>query len=125
MLKVRCFKIPMDSRHFFELCFQNLASLARTVASLARTVPEPFPTNSLPIPPGSSAGFRRARSASLMDGLDGVGWDGMGYQKCPSNFFILCEPLDHVHICLYTYSKIVTNILMGFKLRYQFRGIGI
>ena len=43
-------------------------------------------TKPLPLPPGSSAGFTpRARSASLM------GWDGTGYQKCLSNFFILCE----------------------------------
>ena len=34
--------------------------------------------------------------------FDGVGWDGVGWggtedQKCPSNFFILCEYIGNVY----------------------------
>ena len=48
------------------------------------------------------------------------GWDGwMEYQKCLSNFFILCEYIKHVYTYLYMYSKIVTNILMGSKISCQ------
>ena len=55
-----------------------------------------------------------ARRAELTDGW--MGWDGMEYQKCASNLFILCEYIEHVYIFLYIYSKIFTNILMGFKI---------
>ena len=37
--------------------------------------------------------IREARRANL-NGIDGMGWDGtngMEYQKCPLNFFILCK----------------------------------
>ena len=40
------------------------------------------------------------------------GW--MGYQKCPSIFFILFAYIDHIGI--YVQSKLVTNILMGLKI---------
>ena len=40
-------------------------------------------------------------------GWDGMGWDGTEYQKCPSNFFILCEYIENVYTYLYIYSKIV------------------
>ena len=36
--------------------------------------------------------------------LNVYGWGGMGwteYQKCPSNFFILCGYIDHVYVYLY------------------------
>ena len=52
-----------------------------------------------------------------MDGWDG--WDGwMEYQKCPSNFFILCEYIGNIYllIYIYIYSKIVTNFVMGSKI---------
>ena len=59
-----------------------------------------------------------ARSAEFTDGWDGwMEWDGMGHQKCPSMFFILCEYIEHVYIYLYIYSKIAANILMTFKIR--------
>ena len=45
--------------------------------------------------------LRRARSASLVDGMDGMGWDGMGYQKCPSIFFILCVYIYPISNLLY------------------------
>ena len=57
-----------------------------------------------------------------MDGrMDGWmdGWtDGRmdGDQKCPSIFLILMYVKDHVYMYLYTYSKVVTKILMGFKI---------
>ena len=35
----------------------------------------------------------------LFGGWDG--WDGMGYQKCPSIFFILCGYIDKVYTYLY------------------------
>ena len=63
-----------------------------------------------------------------MDGWDGIGWDGMygmdrmEYQKCPSNFFILCVYIEYVYTYLYIYSKIVTNILMGVKISCQVGG---
>ena len=72
---------------------RTVAGRVRAVTSLARTVPKPFPTKSLPLPPGpSSASTRRARSASLMGW---VGWGWTGYQKC-SIFFILCGYIDKV-----------------------------
>ena len=59
------------------------------------------------------------------DGWDGMGWDGwMEYQKCPSNFFIFCELLKNVYTYLFIYSKIVTNILMDFKISCQVGGRG-
>ena len=54
-----------------------------------------------------------------------MGWMGwMEYKKCPSNFFILCEYIEHVYTYLYINSKIVTNILMGFKISCQVGGRG-
>ena len=38
-------------------------------------------------------------------GWDGMGLDGTGYQKCPSNFFILSDYLENV----YTYIYILKN----------------
>ena len=55
---------------------------------------------------------------NLMGRTDGR-TGGTGYQKCPSNFFILCENIGRVYIYLYMYSKFVTNILMGLKIRCQ------
>ena len=64
------------------------------------------------VPPGSSVnpydGARGARE------FDGTGWTG--YQKCPLKFFILCGYIDKVYTYLYMSKKIVTNILMGFKI---------
>ena len=38
--------------------------------------------------------------------MDGMGWmDGMEYQKCPSNFFILCGYIEHVYTYLYIYTE--------------------
>ena len=60
-----------------------------------------------------------ARRAEFTDGMrwDGMGW--MEYQKCPSNFFIICGYIEHVYTYLYIYSKIVTNILIAFKISCQ------
>ena len=44
--------------------------------------------------------YKRGRRPSLR--MDGMGWDGTGYQKCPSIFFILCGYIDYVYIYLYT-----------------------
>ena len=33
--------------------------------------------------------------------FDGVGWGGMGYQKCPLIFFILCVYIDKVYTYIY------------------------
>ena len=52
------------------------------------------------------------------------GWDGMVYQKCPSNFFILCGYIEHVYTYFYIYSKIVNKILMGFKISCKVGGRG-
>ena len=53
-------------------------------------------SNQLECPFGFKADLHaRPEGPSLrMDGIgwDGMdGWDGTEYQKCPSNFFILCE----------------------------------
>ena len=62
----------------------------------------------------------RAKRASLrmgwMDGWDGMGWDGTEYQKCPSNFFILCEYIVNLNTYIYPCSKFVTNFVMGLKI---------
>ena len=65
---------------------------------------------------------------------DTDGSDRTEYQKCPSMFFILCAYIEHVYIyllyilyyvySLYIYSKIVTNILIGFKIWCQV-GVGV
>ena len=59
----------------------------------------------------------RGREAAEFDamGWDGVGWDGQ--QKFPLNFFILYGNIKHIYIYILVYKiKIVTNILMGFKI---------
>ena len=60
-----------------------------------------------------------ARRAEFTDG-----WDGMEYQKCPSIFFILRGCIEHLYTYLYICSKIVTNILMAFKISCQVGGRG-
>ena len=37
-------------------------------------------------------------------------------QKCPSNFFILCEYIGNVYTYIYPCSKFVTNFVMGSKI---------
>ena len=45
-----------------------------------------------------------------VDGLDGP-------EKCPLNFFILFGYIDYVYVCILIHEiKIVTNIVMGFKI---------
>ena len=46
-----------------------------------------------------------------------MGCDGKVYEKCPSFFFILGSHIEIVHIYVYTHVKIVTEILMDFKIR--------
>ena len=43
------------------------------------------------------------------------------YQKCPSNFFILCGYIGNVYIYIYIYTclKFVTNFVMGLKISCQ------
>ena len=50
--------------------------------------------------------FEILRMFYLVDGMgwDGMGWDGwdgMGYQKCPSIFFILCVYIYPISNLLY------------------------
>ena len=70
------------------------------------------------VPPGSSApaSTTRPEGPSLR-----MGWmDGCTeYQKCPSNLFILLPYIEHAYTYLRVYSKVVTNILMGFKILCQ------
>ena len=54
--------------------------------SLAWTVPEPFPTNSLLLPPGSDVQRKIYTTSAKRKFTDRMGW--IGYQKCPI-FFIL------------------------------------
>ena len=46
----------------------------------------------------------------------------MDCQKCPSIIFILFGYIEYMPTYLYTYSKIVTNILIGFKIKLGDRG---
>ena len=48
-----------------------------------------------------------------------MGWDGTGYQKCPSIFFILCGYIDHVYVSLYIYivKSCPHKFLVGLKFR--------
>ena len=43
-------------------------------------------------------------------------FDGTGYQKCPSNFFILCEYIGNVYTYIYQCLKFVSNFVMGLKI---------
>ena len=70
------------------------------------------------VPPGSSANPYTTRPQAE---FDGTGWTGGtggtdGEQKCPLILFIFCGYIDKVYIYLYTKKKVVTNILMGFKI---------
>ena len=53
-------------------------------------------------------------------------WNGRGYQMCPSMLFILYGYMEYVYICIYIYMyfRVVTNILMGFKIRCQVGSVG-
>ena len=120
MLKVRCFKTTGDHRPFWSKFDVKLGSWV--IIHTGENSPLEVSTKPLHLPPGSSAGFTpRARSASLMGVMGSRGTED---QKCPSNFFILCEYIEHVYTYLYIYSKIVTNILMCFKILCQVGGRG-
>ena len=59
--------------------------------------------------------------------MDGMGWVDWwdwwsGYQKCPPNFFILRICRSCICIFIYINSKVITNILVGFKFRCQVGG---
>ena len=65
--------------------------------------------------------IRQKISVTFTVRMDGWtdGWtDGRmdGDQKGPSIFLIFMYVKDHVYMYLYTYSKVVTKILMGFKI---------
>ena len=73
------------------------------------------------LPSGSSESpthnERRRRELCGWDGWTDGWMDGWtGHQKCPSIFLILMYVEDHIYMYLYTYSKVVTKILMGFKI---------
>ena len=59
-----------------------------------------FENHTYKVPSGSSEALHRGREAAEFTG-GWMGWDGMGYQKCPSIFFILCVYVDHVYMHLY------------------------
>ena len=85
------------------------------------------PTISLRGPSAIYANERRRREfwAVSYDNLRMDGWmDRTGYQKCPSIFIILWGYIDHVYMYLCIYSKIVTNIHMGFKIWCEVGGRG-
>ena len=66
----------------------------------------------------------RPEGPSLMGRVGRVGRVGRmgrvdGDQKCPFNFFIIFRYIDYIYIYIYLLiyeMKIVTNILMGFKI---------
>ena len=98
MLKVRCFKTTGNHRPFLSKFDVKLGSWG--IIHTGEHSPLKVSTKPLHLPPGSSAGFTpRARSASLMGRVawGGVGWDGTEDQKCPSNFFRLCEYIGNVY----------------------------
>ena len=112
MLKVRCFKTTNDHRPFLSKFDVKLGSWV--IIHTSEHSPLEVSTKPLHFPPGSSAGFTpRARSASLM------GWDGMGwteYQKCPSNFVILCEYIVNVYTYIYiSMFKVCHQLCYGFE----------
>ena len=49
-------------------------------------------------------------------GWDGMGWGGVGDQKCPLIFFILRYIKHYTHINLYIYKKMSRQISCGFKI---------
>ena len=50
-------------------------------------------------------------------GWDGMGWGGMGNQKCPLIFFILRYIKHYTHINLYIYKKKCPDkFLVGLKI---------
>ena len=113
MLKVRCFKTTGDNRPFLSKFDVKLGSWG--IIHTGEHSPLEVSTKPLHLPPGSSAGFTpRARSASLM------GWmglmDGTEDQKCPSNYFILCEYIGNLYTYIYLCLKFITNFIMGFKI---------
>ena len=96
MLKVRCFKTTGDHRPFLSKFDVKLGSWG--IIHTGEHSPLEVSTKPSHLPPGSSAGFTpRARSASLMGGVGWVGSGGTEDQKCPSNFFILCEYIGNVY----------------------------
>ena len=73
--------------------------------------------------------FQNLENVLSTDGWDGMGWmdewmDGAEYQKCPSIFFKVFEFIENVYTYLDIYSKIITNILMGFRISCQVGGRG-
>ena len=59
--------------------------------------------------------FENLKMFYLMGWVGGwVGWTED--QKCPSNFFILCEDIGNVYTYIYPCSKFVTNFVMGSKI---------
>ena len=77
-----------------------LKKMAAKPPELAAQPPEPL--------------FNKCRP-SLM-GWGGMGWGGMKDQMGPSNIFILCGYIVYVYMNMYTYSKFVTNFVMGLKI---------
>ena len=67
--------------------------------------------------------FRGPFEIYTWDGwMDGMGWDAwdgmgwMGYQKCPSNFCILCRYIEHVYTYLYIYTQKLSPHSCGFQI---------
>ena len=120
MQKVRCFKTTGDHRPFWSKFDVKLGSWV--IIHTGEHSPLEVSTKPLPLPPGSSAGFTpRARSASLMGGMDG--WNGRS--KVSFKFlYTLWVYRTCIYLLVYKYSKIVTNILMGFKISCQVGGHG-
>ena len=62
---------------------------------------------------------RRIYTTSAEREFEGVVWGRVGGtedQKCPSNFFILCEYIGNVYTYIYLCSKFVTNFVIGLKI---------
>ena len=94
MLKVRCFKTTGDQRPFLSKFDVKLGIWG--IIHTGEHSPLEVSTKPLHLPPGSRV-QRRIYTPSAKREFDGVRWGGTGYQKCPSNFFILCEYIGNVY----------------------------
>ena len=116
ILKVRCFKTPPVPRLFWTF-FPIWAKFLYFQTVCLKGFLQSFRSSDQALTSPSEVQRRISttnaeREFDMMDG-----WvDGTGYQKCPSNFFILCEYISDVYTYIYPCSKFVTNFVMGLKI---------
>ena len=70
--------------------------------------------SSLPFSPFGVQRKPNTKERRRCEVTDGIGW--MGYQKSPLIFVILSTYIENEYMYLYIVTKIVTNILMDYKI---------